>query len=261
MDEKEARHALKKVKQALDKKNIEYWLDAGTLLGAVRENRFIPWDHDIDLGAWLKSYPSLCEACKELSEDFDYRSIDGSFPKGERWQKIFLEKINPIIRIDYKNFNYEDFHIDILLYNETENRAEKLTKQYPSFTKHFGLRSEIKHIRWQIKNTSIKWRNKEGLQSLLDRFLTIFPDKMKSEMLKILLLFYDKLVYHEAKIKIPKNFFNDLEEIQFYDMKFKTPSPVEEYLEYRYGENWRQPQKDYTSYNPEDNQSLIRESK
>ncbi len=36
--------------------NIPYWLEYGTLLGAVREKNFIKHDLDIDLGLFLKDY-------------------------------------------------------------------------------------------------------------------------------------------------------------------------------------------------------------
>jgi len=54
VDEKAAVEALKEVKEVLDEYNIEFWLDLGTLLGAVRSGKFIPWDHDIDLDVWYK---------------------------------------------------------------------------------------------------------------------------------------------------------------------------------------------------------------
>ncbi|GAH36594.1 unnamed protein product, partial [marine sediment metagenome] len=47
MDEKIAIDTLKCVKNVLDNYGIEFWLDTGTLLGAVREGKIIPWDSDI----------------------------------------------------------------------------------------------------------------------------------------------------------------------------------------------------------------------
>lgn len=41
---------LKKIMCYLDKYKIKYWAHAGTLLGTIRHQGFIPWDDDIDLG-------------------------------------------------------------------------------------------------------------------------------------------------------------------------------------------------------------------
>lgn len=49
MNRKIARQNLLDVKKILDKHKIKFWLNTGTLLGAIREKNFIKWDHDIDL--------------------------------------------------------------------------------------------------------------------------------------------------------------------------------------------------------------------
>lgn len=40
---------LKKITRFLEKIEIPYILEAGTLLGVIRENRLLPWDNDLDI--------------------------------------------------------------------------------------------------------------------------------------------------------------------------------------------------------------------
>ena len=47
---------LEKVDQVFKELNIEYWLDFGTLLGAIRDNDFIKHDNDLDFAVFLKDY-------------------------------------------------------------------------------------------------------------------------------------------------------------------------------------------------------------
>ena len=46
--------------------NISYWIDGGTMLGAVRHQSLIPWDDDIDLGMLPHSFNKMLKIQKKV---------------------------------------------------------------------------------------------------------------------------------------------------------------------------------------------------
>lgn len=54
-----AMRMLRRVTDILDEAGVRYWLEAGTLLGIVRERRLLPWDTDMDIAIHGEDYPRL----------------------------------------------------------------------------------------------------------------------------------------------------------------------------------------------------------
>jgi len=178
--EKKAIDLLYSVNKILKKSNVSYWIEGGTLLGAIRDKKLIPWDHDLDLGLKFINQIQMANLIKNLKKEF-YVSI-----------KKFQEKKDLWILGDYR-----------------------VIKIYPR--KNIFFKSDL----------------------CLDLFVYYLGrlDESKEEVYKYVV--WDRNAYHK------KEFFDTIEQIEFYGKTIPVPSNPEKFLEVKYGSNWKTPVKEW----------------
>jgi len=88
---------LKDVTDLLDEHNIEYWLEGGTLLGVIRENRLLPWDNDMDISIDEKYYENILKVIKQLPYRIRMRHFEEN-------NDPFIKGKTRIIKVTNKKF-------------------------------------------------------------------------------------------------------------------------------------------------------------
>ncbi|MBO4910937.1 MAG: LicD family protein [Lachnospiraceae bacterium] len=109
---------LKRLKDICDENDIKFFLEGGSLLGAVRHKGFIPWDDDIDLNMMKEDLDKLKEVLKDdeiFAFRYKYNYYLGCIVPGielkdgsEGWIDIF-----PMVTIGCTKYNRADLEAQI----------------------------------------------------------------------------------------------------------------------------------------------------
>ncbi len=110
---------LKLFAKRCEEQGLRYWMDYGTLLGAVRHKGFIPWDDDLDVSMLRSDYEKLAEKLPQL------------FPKEEG----FTWTQHAFLQIGYEgtplNIDVYPYHLYFEPITETNKAAiERKLTQY-----------------------------------------------------------------------------------------------------------------------------------
>lgn len=108
----------KDVVSIFNEKNILYWLDCGSCLGAYRYGGVIPWDQDIDIAILMPDFQNVMTALRNLDkkkyhvQDWSSRDFPGSYIR------IYVRKTHNHIDIYHFSINKKKKEVCYFLSNE-----------------------------------------------------------------------------------------------------------------------------------------------
>ena len=227
-----------------DDNQITYWIDCGTLLGAIRHKGYIPWDDDIDVGMLRPDYDKFIKLFNAQNTRYKFHcpEIDPKFfcafgkvydTQTFLYEEAYGRKINYAIDIDI--FPYDNAPDDDNLVREMYIKRDYYYRRYST---------RIRPIMTRFKGNVVK-----KIFVYAFRFaLKLLP---KNYFLRKIIANSKSYASQDtkrvgnftcaAKIACDKRVFDSFIEVEFEGRKYKAMAGYDEWLRAFYGDYMQLP--------------------
>lgn len=237
---------LDEIKRVCAEKKINFFLDSGTLLGAVRHKGMIPWDDDIDLGMLREDYEKFADIASALDDRFFYQSWNSDTNYGLPYAKVRKKNTHFVERANMGSGQNDGIFVDIFPYdNYPDSRVKRVIYRQTLYLISKLLLSKCDYVVW-MKDNGKKNSFKKAIYSILKGVSKIFSKKQ-------LIFWYNKIVtmcnkkdtdYYvpqagDGQYKrwiLPKKCFESFIELEFENELYPCPQNYDLYLKTFYGD-------------------------
>ncbi len=211
---------LSKIASVCENNNIEYWINFGTLIGAVRHGGFVPWDDDVDISMMKDEFDKFYKIIKESDELCIF--VLGLSSGKAVYRVLLKDNIGPFV--DVYTCEYSTNNVDI-----AKDLQIASGNQFISIYRNNGYRKGYSEYDDSLKEKI----DRSVEESRNDGYSPVDSEDVKT------------IVYcpnqHETYIVAPKEYIFPLKKGQFENITVYYPNMEEKLLEWMYGDIYTLP--------------------
>lgn len=214
--------------------NIPYMLFAGSLLGAVREKGFIPWDDDLDVILLREDYDRLLalgDTCLDGNKFFLQKEFSEHWPMP--FSKLRLQNTACIERYIPKDpLTHQGVYIDVF---PMDNLADWKPIRTLQFLASKAVIAKSLDRRGYLTDSKLKRLFMAFCRLLPRKPLAEFVYRRRDKNTEMLHSFFAASSRYEKSV-FPRRWFGSQRELLFEDGMFMVPADYEEILTTLYGD-------------------------